>query len=723
MNRDTEKIKTKAIILCGGEGKRLMPLTSVVPKPLLTVGGDCVLKNIIRLLVGHGIKDIAITLGYKGEMIKEALGNRFLEAEITYYEENEPLGSAGGVKKASNFITGEDFIVICGDAWCDFDLSSAYSYFKETSCDALILTDRKPTSPLEYGLVVSTGEKRGRVTSFVEKPSWSGVCSSRVNTGMYIFKKEIIDLIPQGKSDFGFDLFTKMPESNLSVHCYDIDGYWQDIGTLCDYYDCNMQKTQGENSIGSECQIAQSTVIEKSIVHDGVMIGGGCSIKGAIIGRGSILGEQIKVEEGAVIGPYCVVGDRAVIGKGVALCEGQVVKSGEIVYNPLYKKELFTEMGIKLSKDDENAMYCLGIVLGSIYKGSTVGVMYGEGTDTARWARILMRGISCHELTLLDLGKGFSSLGAYASYREGTELTAFVKSEGDGFFIGFYDKWGVYPGANFESLVRHGSANISTENIPKHHPVMCRGGIREKYIQSLVDTVEYSLSGISFTFYTEGLFGNTLKECIKLMEGREVSSAGDFIISAKGDSSDIDIIYDGVYFDFDHIRGVCILAYSKMGIKEISLPYRSSEGLKELCADLGIRLSLYAQTAYDKRENARRSNIPVTPGLYDGAFALGIFINYALCHRLGGKDLMERLPGFITRSKRIFVTSEKKQAAVYSGEHYDKEGFLMKEDLGSVRIIAENGNNMELMAEAGTIEDASELIRRAEEFVNNFKKQ
>ena len=84
---------------------------------------------------------------------------------------------------------------------------------------------------------------------------------------------------------------------------------------------------------------------------------------------------------------------------------------------------------------------------------------------------------------------------------------------------------------------------------------------------------------------------------------------------------------------------------------------------------------------------------------------------------------MERLPVFITRSKRIFVTSEKKQAAVYSGEHYDKEGFLMKEDLGSVRIIAENGNNMELMAEAGTIEDASELIRRAEEFVNNFKKQ
>lgn len=720
--KDREKGRTKAIILCGGEGKRLRPLTACMPKPMLTINNNMVLKNILRLLSRHGIKDVAITLGYRGNMIKEALGNHFLDIELTYYEENEPLGSAGGVKKAENFFTGEDFMVICGDAWCDFDLSAAYDYFKVNNCDGLILTDLKPESPLEYGLVISNGSKAGKISAFVEKPSWSGVCSPRVNTGMYIFKKDILELIPQGKSDFGFDLFTKLPESGKNIHCYDIDGYWQDIGTLRDYYNCNIKEACYENSIGADCQIDATSSLKSSVILDCVTIGAMCHIEEAVIGTGCIVGNQVKIESGAVIGPFCVIGDRAIVGKGVSVPEGRVIKSGEVLQNPLYNKDLFTDKGIKLH-NNESDLYSLGIVIGDIYSKKRVGVIYGQSISEGTSARILMLGLSCAQCFVLDLGKGFESLASYASRLEHLDLAIFLRRDSDGLILRFFDKYGAYPGASFESLVTHKNTCMSSFDVPKYRPIKIQGGLIENYIKALASQIDYSLSGIGFTFYTEGLFGNALSACIKSLGGKEVESQGNFIISNKSTSSAVDIIYDGVFYDFDHVRGICIIAYSKMGIKEISLPYRTNDALKELVKKCGMRLCLYSETPYDKRENARLGNIFETPALYDGGFALVTFINFALKTRLGPTELMDLLPEFSTKTKKLFVPKEKKQLIAFSGDNYDKEGFVLRRNGGNVRIIPENGDNMCLCAEAATMENANDLIKFAEEYINNFKNQ
>lgn len=717
-----EKNRLKAIILCGGEGKRLRPLTSCVPKPLLTVNGTEVLKNILKLLSRYNIHEAAITLGYRGDMIKEAFGDAFLDVSLTYFEEKEPLGSAGGVKKAANFINGHDFIVICGDAWCDFNLGDAYSFFNQNDCDALILTDHKPSSPLEYGIVISQGEHSGKVTTFVEKPSWSGVCSSRVNTGIYIFKNKILELIPEGKSDFGFDLFTKMPQSGMGVYCWDIDGYWQDIGTLEDYYNCNLKASGGKSIIGNDCIIAADSSITKSVILDAVRVGHFCNIDSAVIGIGAIIGEEVTIEEGAVIGPYCVLGDKCTVKKGVTISEGQVIKSGEVLENPLYKNDFFVEKGIKI-QNNENTVYLLGVIIGNAFSKKHIGVMYAEAFENPIVSRILMLGLSSTDAVISDLGKGFLSLCSFAAHSEGFDLTVFVRQESGGVFLGFFDKNGSYPGAAFESLIRHSSASISSQNIPKYHPLKIHSGIKDKYIKTLTDLVEYSLKGISFTFYTEGIFGNTIRECIRIMGGREISSGGDFIISSKQDSPFLDIIYDGIFFDFDHIKAVCILAYAQNGIKEISLSYRTNEKLKELVKKCGIRLCLYAETGYDKSENARRTNISQTPALYDGGTALMLFINYVLRNRITGKDLMDKLPEFKTSSKHLFVPEKTKQMVAYSGVIYDKEGFIIKKEHGYVRIIPENGKNICLCAEAATIEDAEVLIKSAEEFVNKFKNQ
>lgn len=221
----------KAVIMAGGKGTRLAPLTDHAPKPLMPILDKPVLRYIIDLLKKHGVTDISVTLGYMANQIIEAFGDgRELGVRLHYFVEKEPLGTAGSVKNAAKDF-GEDFIVISGDAYTDFDLTSLMEFHK-THGKLVTIAATRVENPSEYGVMLLNSA--GKVRAFLEKPQ--NPISDVVSTGIYVFKKEIVKKIPDGFQDFARNVFPKIPGQ---IYAKIMRGYWSDIGTLLSYYSTN----------------------------------------------------------------------------------------------------------------------------------------------------------------------------------------------------------------------------------------------------------------------------------------------------------------------------------------------------------------------------------------------------------------------------------------------------------------------------------------------------
>ena len=220
-----------AIIMAGGKGTRLAPLTDHSPKPLMPIIDKPILRYIIDLLKKHGITDISVTLGFMANKIIEAFGDgRDLGVNLHYIIEKEPLGTAGGVKSAAKGFE-DDFLVISGDAYTDFNLTELVDFHRNHGKLVTIAATRV-NNPSAFGVMLLNGV--GKVRSFIEKPSLP--ISDIVSTGIYVFKKEILKKIPAGFQDFARDVFPTIPGQ---IYAKIMNGYWSDIGTLLSYYSTN----------------------------------------------------------------------------------------------------------------------------------------------------------------------------------------------------------------------------------------------------------------------------------------------------------------------------------------------------------------------------------------------------------------------------------------------------------------------------------------------------
>ena len=234
----------KAIIMAGGEGKRLKPITGSTPKPLVPLCGRPVMEHIILLLRRHGITDICAALKYRPDDIKNYFGSgEKLGVKMEYRVEETALGTAGGVKNCADFYGSEDFLVISGDAACDIDLSKLIAEHQRRSPAATIALCPEP-EPLRYGLALC--DREGFIRSFIEKPDWSRVVTDLVNTGIYVLSPCALELVPEGMEyDFGKQLFPRLLESGRTVLGVPMDGYWCDVGTPLSYYRCCVDALEG----------------------------------------------------------------------------------------------------------------------------------------------------------------------------------------------------------------------------------------------------------------------------------------------------------------------------------------------------------------------------------------------------------------------------------------------------------------------------------------------
>jgi len=388
----------KAVIMAGGEGTRLRPLTCNRPKPMVPVVNKPVMEHIIELLKKHDITEVAATLQYMPEIIKDYFGDGSeFNIELRYYVEEKPLGTAGSVKNAEDFLD-DTFVVISGDALTDIDLTEAIEFHRKKDAMATLVL-KKVDIPLEYGVVVTDAE--GRIIRFLEKPSWGEVFSDTVNTGIYILSPEIFNFYKKNEiTDFSKDIFPMLLEQKKPMFGYVADGYWCDIGDLNAYLQAhrdimdgkvqiNIEGRQikdkvwiGEDTqiddydnikapciIGSNCRIHGDTIIgEYSVIGNSNIIGERTGIKRSIIWKNCLLDKNVQLRggvicdkvhfkdntslfENSVIGDGTIVRENAVIKPNIKIWPDKIIDSGaeinsNLVWGTKVTKTIFGHRGI-----------------------------------------------------------------------------------------------------------------------------------------------------------------------------------------------------------------------------------------------------------------------------------------------------------------------------------------------------------------------------------------
>jgi mannose-1-phosphate guanylyltransferase/phosphomannomutase len=298
----------KAVVMAGGEGTRLRPLTSHRPKPLAPVLNKPIMEHIILLLKEHGITEIVVTLHYLADEIEGYFGDGSDWGVQLYYSvEDTPLGTAGSVKQAEALLRDEPFVIVSGDALTDIDLGKAIEYHQRKQSLATIVLSHVP-NPLEFGVVITDDD--GRIRRFLEKPSWGEVFSDTVNTGMYILEPSVFDYMEPAKSyDWSQDIFPQILEEEKPLFGYIMPDYWCDVGNLNQYREAQYTVLDGNTKVTLSGQN-----------RNGVYVGDGSEIEPDVhVIAPSIIGRNVKIKSGATIGPYAVIGDNAIIEEGAVI--------------------------------------------------------------------------------------------------------------------------------------------------------------------------------------------------------------------------------------------------------------------------------------------------------------------------------------------------------------------------------------------------------------------
>jgi len=385
----------QAVIMAGGFGTRLRPLTANRPKPMVPVGGVPLMEHVVRLLKKHGFTEAVALVFYQAEQIEDYFGDgRRFGLKITYQMSEADYGTAGSVKNAADLIKG-DFLVISADVLTDIDLTAAVKFHNDKRAAATIVLSRQE-NPLAYGIVLT--DEAGKITRFLEKPVWGQVFSDTVNTGIYLLKRETLDKIPdQQEFDFSQNLFPQMLSEKTALFGYVADGYWKDVGNIDEYFKAHADLLAGrvdvempgkkskdgkvwvgeeaevdasvqfegkvcigagskigpkvflKNSVlSSHVTIEEEAVVESSTIWDGAHIGKKARVVGSIVGAGAVVGEGAEVEPGVLVSDGAKVGAGAKVASGVKIWPGKTVEekatlTSNLVWGEKWNRELFTD--------------------------------------------------------------------------------------------------------------------------------------------------------------------------------------------------------------------------------------------------------------------------------------------------------------------------------------------------------------------------------------------
>lgn len=341
----------QALVLAGGEGTRLRPLTRTTPKPVMPLAGRPFLSFMLDWLKGHGVTEVILSCGFMSDGVRQVLGDMYGGMRLRYAIEDEPLGTAGPVRLAlDEGLLHDTLFVLNGDVLNDMDLTAQLAWHAEKGARAsLALIEVDDTA--SYGVVPTDGE--GRVEEFLEK-SDGPAPTNRINAGAYVIDRDVIEeLVPSGrKVSFEREVFPKLVGHGL--YGFPASGYWIDIGTPERYFEATWDLLAGTPAsdlpardetgslvgpgcltagahigpqavLGAQCSVGNGTSVQRSILHDRVVVADDCIL------RECILAEGVRVEQGARVEPGALVGAGAVVEAGATVPADARIEPGATV--------------------------------------------------------------------------------------------------------------------------------------------------------------------------------------------------------------------------------------------------------------------------------------------------------------------------------------------------------------------------------------------------------
>jgi mannose-1-phosphate guanylyltransferase/phosphomannomutase len=450
----------KAVVMAGGEGTRLRPMTSSMPKPLLPVVNRPIIEHVFRLLRRHGMTEVVVTVQFLAALVRNYFGDgEELGMHLQYATEEEPLGTAGSVKNAEDALKDGTFLVISGDALTDIDLTALVAYHRER--DALVTVClTRVTDPVEFGITILDDE--GRVQRFLEKPSWGQVFTDTVNTGIYVMEPEVFDYVKAGDAvDWAADVFPQLIAEGRPVFGYVAEGYWEDVGTIESYQKAQADVLEGRVDVeldgfeiapgiwmgegadvapdavllgplfigdyakiesgaelreytvlGSNAVVRSGAFLHRTVVHDNVFIGPHANLRGCVIGKNADIMRAARIEEGAVLGDECVVEEEAIISAGVKVYPFKTIEAGAVIHSSVIweargQRSLFGARGvsgiINVELTPEVVVRLSSAYATTLVKGSTVVTSRDHSRAARAFKRAVISALTSSAINVRDL--------------------------------------------------------------------------------------------------------------------------------------------------------------------------------------------------------------------------------------------------------------------------------------------------------------------------------
>lgn len=704
----------KAIILASGTGKGLMPLTAVFPKSLAPVCLKPCIHHTLDLLKKHGFDDVFATLRQGSEKIKSQCAGK----DITFVKEQEPLGTAGSVKKCQKHISG-DFLVISGDSITDFDLGAAMAFHKGHGAVATVILS-EVSSPLDYGVCIT--DKEGKITDFIENPSFERAYSATVNTGIYIFSSEIFSYIKEDTyQGFAEDVFPRLLRDKKDIFGYCPRGYWNDVSSVRSYLQCNKDVLSGkvgveltENGtaegavihppcrigknvvaqgaeigpysvIGDNCVIGSGSRIEGSVLFDGVCVSEDCNVRKSVLCNGAVLKKGVSVCDFASVGADCVIGKNSVVGVGVGISPENMIKEDSILTRSVTGE--FAPFDFEKSrsgvKGDISLFSRLGAAFGSLFRGN-IAVGYSDTSDSAL-LHTLSGGILSTGDNVLNLGCCEKNELRYTLRAYGLSGGVYVSSEG----LYFYDSDGLFLRSADEKAFLH-VFEVNEFECNSCGSYRTLKDYRQSYLKKL------KKSAVCVKPLNVLIYGDL--NLMKVIPVKQNEGAEHFYVS--------DVLTVDEYPE--RITKCCIAIAFGMTFGYVCIPYSYPRMIDKLSAQFGftvIRLS------YDSEQRARLYDIT------DANICTCVLCSYLSRTKQTFADLADSIPTFDILSREVDCDKDKYSIMkrLYGEEDNSRElvegiRFTDGDKNWSVRVLPKNdAYGFRIIAEAFSSETAEEM--------------
>ena len=759
----------QTVIMAGGEGKRLRPLTCSLPKPLLPLLEKPIIEYILDLLTEHSISSAVITTGYLGEKIKRHFpSGKYKGIALEFSHEDLPLGTAGSVKKAVGD-KREDTLVISGDALCDFDLSKAVNFHRKRR-SAVTIIGKRVEDPREYGLIETDGS--GRVLGFLEKPDYSKVSSDLANTGVYILSPKALSLIPKsGQPDFGRDIFPFLLKEGEEISVYEDEGYWCDIGSVKTYISCqhdilkgkvkcargreldcdnNLIKTPipsgvkilppvyiGENVvfgrgvtidsgsvISSRSKILSGAKIKGGIVGEGAFLGERSSVSGSVISNGAILKRAASIYEEGAVGEKAVIGESAVVLPFIKIWPYKQVEDmtvqKENVKDGIVRRELFDDDGILGDTSQEITPEFLAIIgksVGSIKRIARVFIGYDEGDASKAFALSLISGVlsvgknvfCCEQISkaefLWEIQKRKPDIGVYIFARRKTKIEFY---HSDSLPISRETERRIEDGVLRNEYMGVSFNEFGSLNILKRD---------NGYYESLLKLSPEGLSGQKAKITSIGALEEKLREALKTLSAAEGGIS--FQLSSGGTKASAYSEETG-YIPYEKLVAICCLDLFSKG-EDAALPERMPRAIDELALVYDRRVLRYADLSVCSRDSEARSQASAQPFLRDGAKLIIAILSFFKRTGLDLKSALRLIPSFSVEVKTVKIPETVGAAlSKFSGEEKRQtaEGICFSRENGTVFLKPmKKGREIKIYAESLSAEISKELAEDIEKIL------